>query len=57
LFRQASADACFFRRFDITERTVKAHLSSIFETLRVRDRLQLAILLNGLPASAPNILH
>jgi DNA-binding NarL/FixJ family response regulator len=45
------------RQLDITERTVKAHLSSIFETLRVRDRLQLAILLNGLPASAPNILH
>ncbi len=30
----------------ITERTVKAHLGSIFEKLEVRDRLQLAILLS-----------
>ncbi|MEO8417919.1 MAG: response regulator transcription factor [Methylophilaceae bacterium] len=31
---------------DITERTVKAHLSSSFERLGVKDRLQLALLLN-----------
>lgn len=30
----------------ITERTVKAHLSSAFERLGVRDRLQLALILN-----------
>jgi DNA-binding NarL/FixJ family response regulator len=30
---------------DISERTVKAHLSSIFRKLEVVDRLQLAIFL------------
>ena len=30
----------------ITERTVKAHLSAIFNKLKVRDRVQLALLLN-----------
>lgn len=37
------------RQLDITERTVKAHMHQIFETLKVRDRLQLAIYINGLP--------
>lgn len=32
---------------DITERTVKAHLSTVFDKLGVRDRLQLALLVNG----------
>lgn len=31
---------------DITERTVKAHMGSIFEKLDIRDRLQLALLLS-----------
>jgi len=34
------------RDLDIAERTIKSHLTSIFEKLGVRDRLQLAILLN-----------
>jgi len=34
------------RILDITERTVKAHLASIFETLKAKDRLQLALMLN-----------
>lgn len=34
------------RILDITERTVKAHLSSTFETLKAKDRLQLALMLN-----------
>jgi two-component system nitrate/nitrite response regulator NarL len=33
------------RRLDITARTVKAHMSAIFEKLSVRDRLQLVLLL------------
>lgn len=33
------------RELDITERTVKAHLSAVFEKLNVRDRLQLALIL------------
>ncbi|MDD2875132.1 MAG: response regulator transcription factor [Azoarcus sp.] len=32
---------------DITERTVKAHLSAIFEKLAVRDRMQLALKLSS----------
>ena len=34
------------RNLDIAERTIKAHLTAAFEKLGVRDRLQLAILLN-----------
>jgi DNA-binding NarL/FixJ family response regulator len=34
------------RELDITERTVKAHLTAIFERLAIRDRLQLALMLN-----------
>jgi DNA-binding NarL/FixJ family response regulator len=34
---------------DITERTVKAHLSAIFEKLGVRDRVQLALRMNNIP--------
>lgn len=37
------------RMLAITERTVKAHLSHVFESLGLRDRLQLAIFVNGLP--------
>lgn len=33
----------------MSERTVKAHLSNIFEKLRVRDRVQLALILNNIP--------
>lgn len=32
----------------ITERTVKAHLSSVFEKLKVNDRLHLALLVHGI---------
>lgn len=34
------------RGLNITERTVKAHLAKIFERLGVKDRLQLALMLN-----------
>lgn len=34
---------------EITERTVKAHLSAIFEKLEVRDRVQLALKMNNIP--------
>lgn len=34
---------------DITERTVKAHLSAIFDKLGVRDRVQLALAMNNIP--------
>ena len=39
------------RTMGITERTIKAHLSSAFEKLGVRDRMQLALLVNGVEDS------
>jgi two-component system nitrate/nitrite response regulator NarL len=39
------------RVMDITERTVKAHLSAAFEKLGVRDRMQLSLLVNGVEDS------
>lgn len=33
---------------EITERTVKAHLSAVFEKLHVKDRLQLALKVHGI---------
>jgi len=35
------------RILEITERTVKAHLSSTFERLGAKDRLHLALMLNN----------
>lgn len=32
---------------DVSERTVKAHLSVVFEKMQVRDRVQLALLMNN----------
>lgn len=36
------------RQLDIAERTVKAHLTAVFEKLGLRDRLQLSLRINGL---------
>lgn len=38
-------------RLDITERTVKAHLGSVFDKLKLRDRMHLALLVNGVVKS------
>lgn len=35
------------RKLSITERTVKAHVSAVLEKLKVRDRLQIALRVNG----------
>lgn len=35
-------------QLSITERTVKAHLTAVFEKLELRDRLQLSLRINGL---------
>ncbi len=34
---------------DIKERTVKAHITSLFDKLKVRNRVELALLLNNVP--------
>lgn len=39
------------RVMNITERTVKAHLTAAFEKLGVRDRMQLSLLVNGVEES------
>ena len=47
------------RTMGITERTVKAHLSAVFEKLGVHDRMHLSLLVNGVEDStraAQNIL-
>ena len=36
------------RQLDITERTVKSHVSAMLEKLQVRDRLQLSLIINGI---------
>lgn len=43
------------RVMGVTERTIKAHLSAIFEKLGVRDRMQLALVVNGVenPTAQP----
>ncbi len=35
-------------RLNITERTVKAHMGSIFDKLKLRDRMHLTLLVNGI---------
>lgn len=43
---KGSSNKAIARELGITERTVKAHMASIFERLGVKDRLQLALMLN-----------
>lgn len=38
------------RQYDITERTVKAHVGALLDKLGVRDRLQLSLVVNGIDA-------
>ena len=43
-------------RLDVQERTVKAHVSAIFEKLGVRNRTQASLLLRELALSEPGAL-
>lgn len=46
------------RRLDITESTVKAHLSEVFRKLEIADRLKLALMVKGsLPHPAAGVAH
>jgi DNA-binding NarL/FixJ family response regulator len=49
---RGEANAEIAQALGITERTVKAHLSSIFDKLGVSDRLQLALLVHGISSKA-----
>ncbi|MCL2344829.1 MAG: response regulator transcription factor [Desulfobulbus sp.] len=48
LVASAASNKEIARQLDISERTVKAHLTSIFDKLGLRDRLQLSLRINGL---------
>lgn len=48
LIGEGASNKVIARRLDITERTVKAHLGSVFSKLGVAGRLQLALLVAGL---------
>lgn len=45
---RGAANKLIARELGITERTVKAHLSSVFEKLHIKDRVQLTLLVNGI---------
>ncbi len=47
LIGQGANNKIIARKLNITERTVKAHLSEIFRKLKIPDRLQLALLIHG----------
>jgi len=50
LVAKGDSNKIIARELNITDRTVKAHLSIIFQKLKVNDRLQLALLANKIPA-------
>ncbi|MDH5552972.1 MAG: response regulator transcription factor [Nitrosomonas sp.] len=45
LIGQGESNKCIARQLDITERTVKAHLTEIFRKLDISDRLKLALIM------------
>jgi DNA-binding NarL/FixJ family response regulator len=41
------SNKCIANKLNLTERTVKAHLTSIFEKTKIKDRVHLALMLNS----------
>jgi DNA-binding NarL/FixJ family response regulator len=54
LVAEGGANKEIAERVGVTERTVKAHLTTIFRKLGVSDRLRLALLLSGAPRLTSN---
>ena len=52
LVAQGESNREIAEALEITERTVKAHLTAIFEKLQVRDRVQLALAMNNIKTPA-----
>lgn len=52
LISDGESNKLIARKLDIADRTVKAHLSAVFEKLHVTDRTQLAVLLNRYRSSS-----
>jgi len=52
---QGASNKEIARKLGITERTVKAHVGAILEKLKVRDRLQLSLIVNGQVRSAEKV--
>ena len=53
LISQGATNAAIAQRLNITESTVKSHLSAIYTKTSTRNRLALALLFNSASAPAP----
>ncbi|MEH6607705.1 MAG: response regulator transcription factor [Pseudomonadales bacterium] len=51
LVAQGASNREISQQLGITERTVKAHLTVVFEKLQLRDRVQLALAMHNIPSS------
>lgn len=54
---EGSSNKEIARTLDITERTVKAHMTAVLEKLGLKDRLQLALVLNERSSESPQYIR
>lgn len=57
LIGKGESNKCIARQLDITERTVKAHLTEIFRKLDVSDRLKLALIMKDTMTLSSHSIH